>query len=167
MGGNNKVEMKRLREVFENSGMEQVTTYINSGNVIFESCEIEKRKIMEKLEHVIEEAFGFEVKVLVINENELSLISSNIPANWANNEQMKCDVMFLWKEVDDEKILASLQTKVDVDEVIYEPGAVIWKVNRKVLGKSQMLKLVGTKLYRQMTIRNCNTVRKLVKMMNM
>lgn len=35
VGGNNKIEMKKLKQTFEHAGMGHVTTYINSGNIIF------------------------------------------------------------------------------------------------------------------------------------
>ena len=37
VGGNNKVSMSELKVIFEQAGMQNVSTYINSGNVIFES----------------------------------------------------------------------------------------------------------------------------------
>lgn len=58
VGGNNKVAMLELRSVFEQAGMKNVTTYINSGNVIFES-ELSKNKLASMLELAIEQKFGF------------------------------------------------------------------------------------------------------------
>lgn len=52
-----------------------------------------------------------------------------------------------------------LTIKPDIDEVKYVPGAVIWKVDRKDVMKSNLRKLIGTELYAHMTISNCNTVR--------
>jgi uncharacterized protein (DUF1697 family) len=45
------------------------------------------------------------------------------------------------------------------------PGAIIWRVDRDVLTRSGMMKLTSDELYRSLTIRNCNTVRKLVALM--
>ena len=53
VGGNNKVEMKKLKDVFEALGFKNVSTYINSGNVIFETNETEMVKIVEKIEQAI------------------------------------------------------------------------------------------------------------------
>lgn len=46
------------------------------------------------------------------------------------------------------------------------PGAVVWKVDRDQVTRSGVTKLVGSPLYKQMTIRNCNTARKLFQLMN-
>jgi uncharacterized protein (DUF1697 family) len=58
-----------------------------------------------------------------------------------------------------------LDPKPDIDTALYVPGAVIWSVDRDKATRSGLLKLVGTELYRQMTIRNVNTVRKLYTLM--
>jgi len=48
--------------------------------------------------------------------------------------------------------------------VKYVPGAVLWNVKGEDYSQSGMMKLMGTDLYRHMTIRNVNTVRKLHQM---
>lgn len=73
--------------------------------------------------------------------------------------------MFLWKEVDDPAVLDGLAIKEDIDDVKYVPGAIIWRVDRDVLTRSGMTKLTSDALYRSMTIRSANTVRKLVDLM--
>jgi uncharacterized protein (DUF1697 family) len=78
--------------------------------------------------------------------------------------KLKSDVMFLWPESDSKSVLSELTIK-DFDRVIYAPGAVLWSVDRADQGRSGMGKLVGTMLYKQMTIRNVNTVRKLSEIM--
>ena len=88
-------------------------------------------------------------------------LSRHCPTDWSNDESAKCDVMFLAEEIDSPDILARLTIKPDIDEVRYVPGAVLWRVERPKATRSGMLKLVGTELYAQMTVRNCNTARKL------
>lgn len=78
---------------------------------------------------------------------------------------MRCYVMFLWEDVDKRSVLKRLTIKEDLDDVKYVPGAVIWRVDRDKLTRSGMMKLTSDELYQQMTIRNCNTVRKLIEMM--
>ena len=50
-------------------------------------------------------------------------------------------------------------------DVRYVPGAILISVLRANLSKSSLPKLVGTALYKQMTIRNLNTVRKIYELM--
>ena len=74
---------------------------------------------------------------------------------------MKADVMFLWSAIDTPDIIESLPITDGIDTVIYAPGALLWSIPRNLQTKSKMVKLVGTKLYTQITVRNVNTVRKL------
>ncbi len=164
VGGNNKVEMKRLREVAEKLGFENVKTYINSGNLMFKSGR-KASDIVKDLERAIEEEFGFYVKVLVRDLENLKKVAKAIPKQWVNDKEMKCDVMFLWEEVDGPKVLEEIKTNPQVDDIKYTSGAVLWKVDRKNYGKSGMNKFIGTRVYKNMTARNCNTVRKLVELM--
>ena len=53
------------------------------------------------------------------------------------------------------------RSKPDVDELRYTPGAVVWRVDRENVGRSQMNRIVGTPLYKKITIRSANTMRKL------
>jgi uncharacterized protein (DUF1697 family) len=78
---------------------------------------------------------------------------------------MRCDVMFLWEGFDRKDILTELKIKPEIEDVVYVPGAVIWRIDRSNVTKSRLFKNIGTDLYKGMTIRNSNTVRKLAEMM--
>jgi uncharacterized protein (DUF1697 family) len=165
VGGNNKVEMKRLKVVFEELGLTNVKTYINSGNIIFQDTKHTASELMAMLEKAIEKEVGFSIKVLLRDLNAIKAANDALPDSWVNNSSMKCDVMFLWENIDSKKILDDLPEKKDFEDVQYIPGAILWRVDREHLTKSRMLKLAGTELYKHMTIRNCNTVRKLYWLM--
>ena len=77
---------------------------------------------------------------------------------------MRTDVLFLWEEFDNPESIDQLKIS-SVDNVKYISGAVLWNVEEKDYSKSGMQKLVGTKIYKNMTVRNVNTVRKLYQMM--
>lgn len=161
VGGNSKVEMARLKEAFEELGYKNVRTYINSGNVIFSTTEnpVTTRK---KIEKTIEDTFGFYVKVVLRDESNLKSLNTNIPASWVNDSTMKTDIMFLWEDFDKPGILQELSIKPGIDDVRYLSGAIVWQVDRKNVTKSGLLKIIGTPLYKHMTVRNVNTLRKLV-----
>ncbi len=88
-----------------------------------------------------------------------------LPATWTNDGTMKSDVLFLWEGFDRKDILKEMKIKPEIEDVVYVPGTVIWRIDRSNQAKGGMIKLVGTDLYRGMTIRNCNTVRKLTELM--
>lgn len=164
VGGNNKVEMKKLKSLLERTGFENVVTYINSGNVIFKKSgggsEAELARIIEQ---AVKDEFQLDLKIVVINSNHLDAICREIPADWVKNDEMRTDVLFLWEKYDYPGVLDIIKYK-EVDNVKYVPGALVWNVREKDYTKSNMVKLVGTDLYRHITIRNVNTVRKLHEM---
>jgi uncharacterized protein (DUF1697 family) len=73
--------------------------------------------------------------------------------------------MFLWDEIDDESVLEELVIKPEMDTVKYVSGAVLWSVLKKDITKSGMSKLIGSKIYKQITVRNVNTTRKIYELM--
>ena len=165
VGVKNKVEMRRLKATFEEAGMSNVATYINSGNVVFTDNRRKAPKIAKVLEEAIAQDLGFEIRVLIRDLPAIRKVIKGLPENWTNDKSMRCDVMFLWEMFDRKDVLEELPIKPDIDDVKYVPGAVLWRIDRQNVMKSRMSKVVGTDLYRGMTIRNCNTVRKLADMM--
>lgn len=166
VGGNNKVGMAKLKTTFERLGLSHVKTYINSGNIIFrETASRSQPELVLVIEKVIEEDFSLSIKVLLRDYENIQAIESALPKSWVNNQDMKCDVMFLWKEFDSPKVLELLTIKPEIEDVQYVKGALIWRVDKENVTKSGMMRLVGTDIYKKMTVRNVNTLRKIVAIM--
>lgn len=164
VGGHNKVEMKKLKQTFEQLGFEQVVTYINSGNVIFETATTE-RLISELIEKAILDDFDLPIRVVIRSQENINQLIQIIPLEWENNSEFKTDILFLWPEVDSPEVLQEIyQTKVD--EVRYFAGTVLWSLKKENYNQSGMNRFVGTRIYKHMTARNVNTVRKLHRLMN-
>ena len=162
VGGKNRVEMAKLKASFERLNFEDVKTYINSGNVIFRHDELPQA---ETIERALEADFGFAIRVTVRSHQNIESVTGALPDDWVNDADMKCDVMFLWDHVDGPELMDELTVKPDIDEVKRVEGALIWRVDRPVVTRSGMMRLAGSELYKSMTVRNCNTVRKLAAMM--
>lgn len=84
-----------------------------------------------------------------------------LPEDWVNDKTMKSDILFLWDEIDDETILDQFIIKPEVDTALYIPGAILWSVSRENSSRSGLNRLVSKKIYKQITIRNINTIRKI------
>ncbi len=164
VGGKAKVEMGRLRKVFEELGCGNVSTYINSGNVIFTDTRSDL-ELVRVIEAGIAKEFGLSVPVVVRSQAEIEVLLKKVPQEWTNNAEQKTDVLFLWAEVDKPSVVKSIDYKPEVEQIIYVPGAVVWNVDRKHIKQGSGVKLIGTELYRKMTARNINTVRKLAELM--
>ncbi len=79
VGGKRKILMKDLREQLTDAGFQNVTTYIQSGNVVFDYSGPESTsEIADRIERIIDEIYGFKVPVIVWTSEELhSAINSN------------------------------------------------------------------------------------------
>ena len=153
-----RVEMKRLKVLFESLGYSEVLTYINSGNVIFESgkkSSVVRREIGARLK----KEFGFSIPVLVKTSREMQKISRAIPEEWENDAEQKSDVAYLFEKIDHKNIINELPVKREYIDVRYVKGAVFWNVPRKDYNKSHLNKIIGHKHYQFMTVRNVNTAR--------
>jgi len=160
VGGNRKVEMKKLRGLFESLDCTNVSTYLNSGNVIFETDKKQER-IQSEIRNNLEKVFGFKVPILVKSEDEVKAIANSIPEEWRNDSVQKTDVAYLFKEIDSEKTIDELPIKREFIDIRYVKGAIFWNIKRKDYNKSRVNKIIGHRSYQFMTMRNINTARHL------
>jgi uncharacterized protein (DUF1697 family) len=165
VGGNRTIAMPQLKAVFERLGFDAVKTYINSGNVIFLTKAGDRKRLTTKIEKAIEEDFGTAVAIVLRDLPELEKLLAKIPGDWVNDKTWRCDVMFLWPQFDRKAVLREFPINPDIEDVRYLPGAVVWHIAAKDVTKSRRNKMFGTPLYRGLSIRNVNTVRKLAQLM--
>jgi len=161
VGGKGIVSMAAIKEALIALGLSDVRTYINSGNVIFSTRASDAQQLTARIEKALEQHTGMAIKVLVMDHKTLKKMVDAIPRNWVDDKTMRTYVLLLWKELDDRRILDRLAIKPGVDELSYTPGAVVWRVDRENVGRSHMNRIVGTPLYKKITIRSANTMRKL------
>ena len=158
VGKNNRIDMKSLKSLFEMNGYHNVSTYINSGNVIFESDKLSKILVAE-IESSLLKMTEAKIPVLVKTVNELAQIAAQIPVNWENDTGQRTDIAYLFDEADTEDIINELPIRKEYLDIRYTAGALIWNVRRENYNKSQLNKIIGHRLYQYMTIRNVNTAR--------
>lgn len=165
VGGNNMISMSSLKKSFEALGFNDVVTYINSGNIIFKSKEADARKVESKIEKMLSKEYQLDSRVVLRSLSEMEKLVQNLPHNWNDDSGWRYNVIFLRHTIDSEKILAELEVKKDIEEVVYHPGALLWSAQISELTRTNMLKLSSRKMYQDMTIRNQNTTRKLYELM--
>ena len=79
VSGQKLIKMDALRKLYENLGFHNVTTYVQSGNVIFGSNDIDTHKLEQKISQQIEKEFGFEVPIIVLTVDKLKYVIENNP----------------------------------------------------------------------------------------
>src|SRR5512140_2579751 len=79
VGGNALIKMTDLKRMFESAGLENVQTYIQSGNVIFASKEEDAEALEKRIESQLEGAAGYKIICFVRTMRELQAIVSKNP----------------------------------------------------------------------------------------
>jgi uncharacterized protein (DUF1697 family) len=164
VGGNNMISMSSLKKSFETLGFTHVTTYINSGNIIFKAKE-DARKLERRIEQMLSSDYQRDSKVVVRSLSEMEELVKSLPRSWNGDSSWRYNVIFLRHTIDSEEILTHLPAKSDIEQIVYRPGALLWSAQVSELGRTNMLKLSSRKIFQDMTIRNLNTTRKLYDLM--
>ena len=165
VGGNNMISMRALKESFEKMGFTQVVTYINSGNIIFSTKESDARKLEVQLEQMLLKDYRLDSKVVIRSLPEIAKLVKSLPPGWGGDASWRYNVIFLRHTIDSKKILTELPVKDDIEEVVYRPGTLLWSAQASEANRSNMVKIISKKVFKDMTMRNLNTTKKLYELM--
>lgn len=163
VGGNNTIKMTELKSCFESMGFTGVTTYIQSGNVIFFSGERDKAKLTWKIEKELSERFSYSSRIVIITYQELEAIIAGAPSGFGKfPAEYKYDVMFLREGLSASDLLRQIPLKEGVDQIWNGPGVIYFSRLGSKSSQSRMSKIITMSFYREITIRNWNTTIKLL-----
>jgi len=164
VGGNNKVSMAELKNCFEAEGFENVTTYINSGNVIFEFTGVDIAELVKICEKAIEKRFGFHVVCSVISASELREALENAP-DWWNKGDAKHNAIFVIAPKTTGEIMAEVgEARTEYENVAAYHPIIFWTAPLETFGRTRYGKIVSSQSYKSVTIRNANTTNKLAEL---
>jgi uncharacterized protein (DUF1697 family) len=113
VGGQKKVRMAELKSLYETLGLENVQTYVQSGNVVFDSTEKDGVKLQNAIEVQIEATYGFNVPVLIRTGDDFRRVIESHP--FAGEEPVRVLVTFLYEQPEGSKWdeLRTYKDKVD------------------------------------------------------
>ncbi|HEY8562135.1 MAG TPA: DUF1697 domain-containing protein [Pyrinomonadaceae bacterium] len=163
VGGRTSVKMENLRAVVAGLGFENVKTYIQSGNVVFETNETDDRKLAELLEAAIEKEF-FKTPVMVRALGEIEKIVENNPFAGEQFEDKLFHVVFLREKLSDEKAEMLLAQNRD-EERFFVRGREVYCLLKSGVADSLLgKKYIDNKLKTPATARNWRTIRKILEL---
>ncbi len=166
VGGNNIIKKDKLKKAFEDLGLENVATYIQSGNVLFSAPTISKAALMEKIEKGLSKEFNYQAQAVVLTLRELSKIVIGAPRGFGKDlTKYRCDVIFLKPPLTAAVAMKSISTKEGVDAVHSKPGVLYFSRLTVRATQSHLFKIVLQPMYKSVTIRNWNTTSKLLNLM--
>jgi uncharacterized protein (DUF1697 family) len=165
VGGNNLIKMLELKACFEAAGLQDVATYIQSGNVVFASAG-KAAEIARRLETAIESGFGCRTSVMLRSQTQLKAIVAQAPAGFGKQpEKYRYDVIFLNPPLTPAAAMTEVLTRPGVDQA--RPGKDVLYFSRLIAkaSQSQLSRIVSLPIYKSMTIRNWRTTTTLLGMM--
>jgi uncharacterized protein (DUF1697 family) len=165
VGGRTLIKMTELRSSIEKLGFDNVSTYIASGNVLFESNERDAAKVEAKIERAIDQRFRLPVKAVVLDKPGYARIVDAIPRSWIGDRSVRANVAFVRRGTDAKRIARELQPDPAIEQVKAIYGAILWATRRDALNRSVMRTLIGADAYRELTVRNLNTTLKLQELL--
>ena len=163
VGGKNKIQMERLRQICGGLGFENVKTYINSGNMIFETAKTDDKKLAARIEKAIATEFGLNIKTMVRTLAEIEEIVKNNPFDGQFENDKDLHVFFLDEELPEEKreLLLSNNNENEMFAVLRREIYCLLRVS--VLDSLMGKDYIGKKLKVSATARNWRTVNKILE----
>ena len=164
VGGKSMMKMEELKDMFAELGFGNVETYINSGNIAFDSKKIAEAKLADKIEDAIEAKFGRPVPVMVRVQDAIERIVTANPFHGQFDDHRYMHVLFLKEEMPKDK-LAQLKAAALPGEQYDAVGQELYCLMPDGVADSLLgTNFIEKKLKVSATGRNWRTVEKLAEL---
>lgn len=167
VSGHKIIKMAELKKMFEDIGFQNVKTYIQSGNVVFQTNESDIVELEKSIRKAIEETFGFEVHVKILIPEEIKAALTENPFLKDDSLDIKQHYFVFLDQIPSEEnwnILKNLELKGE-QMALFEKVLFVYYTNGA--GQSKLTtNLIESKLKVAATSRNLNTTKKMMEMVN-
>jgi len=164
VGGKNKISMPELRALCESLGYTNVSTYIQSGNVIFDSGGRTGSALVEPIEAAIARSFSMRIDVVIRSARELTAALAANPYADRLEDHTSLHIAFLNGAPDRTRLGALDPARFEPDEFVIGKREVYLHCPDGV-GRSKLPTALAAKLApAPATMRNWNTVTKLAEL---
>jgi uncharacterized protein (DUF1697 family) len=166
VGGNNLIKMIDLKACLESQDFHNVSTYIQSGNVLFSSKDPDQNRLTARIEDLLSKRFNYKSRVVVCSYKQMKGIIQRAPKGFGSDPATyRYDVIFLKEPLTVADAMKSVTIKKGVDQVAAGAGVLYFSRLISKAAQSHLARIVTKPVYKNMTIRNWNTTTKLLKMM--
>ena len=169
ISGKNKISMSELKLELEKNKYQNVSTYLNSGNVIFESNINNKEDIMKDIYKIIKNKFNLEIPIFVMTSLELEDILNNNPKWWGTeNKEIYDNLIFIIPPTKYEDVYNTIgEPKENLEKIQEYNNIIFWSYELKEYRKTNWWpKTASTSISDKITIRTANTMRKVLELCN-
>ena len=163
VGGKNLIRMPALQACFVDHGFEEVSTYIQSGNVVFSAARASRATLTAEIESMLRTSFAhYDASVVLRSASQMRSVVEDAPPGFGGEpQQYRYDVIFLKSPLTAAAALRDVPVKDGVDSVAAGRDVLYhWRLTSRAT-QSRLSRVVAMPVYQQMTIRNWNTTTKL------
>lgn len=160
VGGNNMLPMARLKAGLESLKLTNVQTYIQSGNVVFQSTAKTGTSLVKKIGDLVESEHGFRPHLLLLTRDQLAVAIKENPFPEAASDPKSLHFFFLAKPASQAKFANIDKVKLDSERYQLSDG-VFYLHTPDGLGRSKLAATAEKHLGVVATARNYRTVEKL------
>lgn len=125
VGGQKKIQMTQLATLYKTLGLKNVETYIQSGNVIFDSSDEDSRELSTVIEERIEQVFNLDVAVSLRTPDELHQIIRNNP-------------FLKEKDVDTDRLYITFLSNAPVESALSQTKEINGEPDRFILSNKEI-----------------------------
>src|SRR5262245_13169036 len=158
VGGNSIIRMTDLKACFEAGRFENVSTFIASGNVLFNGDETEARALAVRVERMLSSRFHADLRVVLRSKEQLRAIVEGAPKGFGlQPAKFRYDVCFVREPVTVAVVMKALRLNEGIDTAA--PGRGVIYATRLIAKRSQsrLSRVASSPIYQDITIRNWNT----------
>jgi uncharacterized protein (DUF1697 family) len=167
VGGKNLISMTALKACLEKHGLDDVVTYIQSGNVLFTSSEPGRAALARRMEQVLATTFNYRASLVLCTHKQMRDIVGLAPEGFgAAPTKYRYDVIFLKDPLTARAALKTVRTRQGVDQAYAGAGVLYFSRLISKASQSQLSRIASLPIYQQMTIRNWNTTTTLLRLMD-
>ena len=163
VGGRNKVDMPELKRKLENLGFPEAETYLNSGNILL-NADCPKDEAVPRVRDLLQASYDFDIPFALLSTDMLKTDLKLLP-RWWTEPFARRDALFPVEDTDFDAMKADIASMPLGDEIIhFGKHVILWgKRDEKTYGRTAYHRLLIKKpYYRELTIRNGNTLDALV-----
>ena len=163
VGGRNPIRMPELVAAFSDAGFADVSTHLQSGNVLFSADRKKSPALEAEVEAMLERRFGMPLLVVIRSRDELAQTIDAAPADHGS-ANLRSDVFFLKHPLTAEDVLAEMpELREGVDSVAPGPGAIYFSRVAAKATKTRIQVFMGMPVFQQITVRTWRTCTQLLE----
>ncbi len=166
ISGKNKISMSELKKLLEENNYQNVSTYLNSGNIIFECNINNKQTIINNIHTLIKTKFILDIPVYITTDKELETILNNSPKWWdSSNKEIYDNLIFIIPPTKYEEVYNTIGSpKEGLEQIEEYNNCIFWSFDLNNYRKSNWcVKTTSTDIKDKITIRTTNTMRKILE----